>query len=103
MLSRYPSTLALTWSKFGSQRKDHHMLHLNVKPIELKLTTPFRISRGVEYTAPNVIVEVTHNELTGYGEAAPSGYYGESIEKIQACFTLLADHLVDDPFPINNL
>ena len=79
------------------------MLHLNVKPIELKLTTPFRIARGVQHTAPNVIVEVTHNELTGYGEAAPSGYYGESIETIQACFTLLADHLGDDPFLIDDL
>jgi len=79
------------------------MLHLNVKPIQLKLTTPFRISRGVEYTAPNVIIQVTHNEFTGYGEAAPGSYYGESTETIQACFTLLTDHLGDDPFLIDDL
>lgn len=79
------------------------MLHLNVKPIELKLTTPFRISRGVEYTASNMVIQVTHNEFTGYGEAAPSSYYGETTETIQACFTLLADHLGDDPFLIDDL
>jgi len=79
------------------------MLHFNVKPIELKLTTPFRISRGVQYTASNVIIQMTHNEFTGYGEAAPSPYYGESSETVQACFSLLANHLGDDPFLIDDL
>ena len=79
------------------------MLHLNVKPTELKLTTPFRIARGVQHTAPNVIVEVTHNEFTGYGEAAPDSYYGETTQTVQACFPLLADHLGDDPFLIDDL
>jgi L-alanine-DL-glutamate epimerase-like enolase superfamily enzyme len=87
----------------SKEREDHHMLHLTAKPIELKLTTPFRISRGVEYTAPNVIIHVTHNEFTGYGEAAPSPYYGESAETVQACLALLADHLSDDPFLIDDL
>lgn len=79
------------------------MLHLTIKPIELKLITPFRIARGVRYTAPNVIIQVTHNQFTGYGEAAPSPYYGETTETIQACLTLLADHLGDDPFLIDDL
>jgi len=79
------------------------MLHLNFKPIELKLTTPFRISRGVEYTAPNVIIQMTHNEFTGYGEAAPDPYYGETTQTVQACFPLLTDHLGDDPFLIDDL
>src|ERR1700704_2724025 len=83
--------------------KDHHMLHLNAKPIELKLTTPFRISRGVEYTAPNVIIQVTHNEFIGYGEAAPNSYYGETTQTVQGCLSLLADHLGDDPFLIDDL
>ena len=79
------------------------MLHLNFKPIELKLTTPFRISRGVEYTAPNVIIQVTHNKITGYGEAAQNPYYGETTQTVQACLPLVADHLGDDPFLIDDL
>jgi L-alanine-DL-glutamate epimerase-like enolase superfamily enzyme len=79
------------------------MLHLTVKPIELKLTTPFRIARSVQHTAPNMIVQLTHNEFTGYGEAAPCSYYGETSETVWACFSLLADHLGDDPFLIDDL
>src|ERR1051326_3459390 len=79
------------------------MLHIDAKPIELNLTTPFRISRGVEYTAPNVIVQLTSGEYTGYGEAAPSGYYGESQETVLACVAMFAGNLGDDPFLINDI
>jgi L-alanine-DL-glutamate epimerase-like enolase superfamily enzyme len=79
------------------------MLYLTVKPIELKLTTPFRIARSVQHTASNMIVQLTHDQLTGCGEAAPSPYYGETIQTVQACLTSLADHLGDDPFLIEDL
>ncbi len=79
------------------------MLHINAKPIDLKLTTPFRISRGVQDTSPNVIVQITHNEYTGYGEASPSEYYGESVETVLACITMFAGNLGDDPFVIEDI
>lgn len=79
------------------------MLHINAKPIDLKLTTPFRISRGVQYTSPNVIVHVTTNGLTGYGEASPSEYYGESPETVLACIALFAGNLGDDPFQLEEI
>jgi L-Ala-D/L-Glu epimerase len=78
------------------------MLHINARPIDLKLSTPFRISRGVQYTSPNVIVEVKYNEFTGYGEASPSEYYGESVETVLACISLFAGNLGDDPFVIED-
>ncbi len=79
------------------------MLQINARPIDLKLSTPFRISRGVQYTSPNVIVEVRYNEHTGYGEAAPSKYYGESVETVLACIAMFADQLGDDPFAIEDI
>lgn len=80
------------------------MLHINAKPINLKLTTPFRISRGgAQYTAPNVIVEVRYNEYIGYGEASPSAYYGESVETVLACIAMFAGNLGDDPFVIEDI
>jgi L-alanine-DL-glutamate epimerase-like enolase superfamily enzyme len=79
------------------------MLHLNAKPIDLKLTTPFRIARGVQNISPSVIVEVRHNEHTGYGEASPSGYYGESVETVLACIAMFAGNLGDDPFAIEDI
>ncbi len=79
------------------------MIHLDARPIDLKLTTPFRISRGVEYTASNVIVQVTHGDYIGYGEAAPSGYYGESKETVLACIAAFAGNLGDNPFIIDDI
>ena len=79
------------------------MMHINAKPIDLKLTTPFRISRGVQYTSPNVIVQVSYQDYTGYGEASPSEYYGESLETVLACITLFAGNLGDDPFVIEDI
>jgi L-Ala-D/L-Glu epimerase len=79
------------------------MLHINAKPIDLKLSTPFRISRGVQYTSPNVIVAIKYNEHTGYGEASPSEYYGESVETVLACIAMFAGNLGDDPFVIEDI
>ncbi|HEU5367148.1 MAG TPA: dipeptide epimerase [Ktedonobacterales bacterium] len=79
------------------------MLHLTARPIDLKLTTPFRISRGVEYVATNVLIELQHNGQTGYGEAAPSAYYGDTRETVLACMQSFADILGDDPFLIEDI
>ena len=78
-------------------------MHINAHPIDLKLTTPFRISRGVQYTSANVIFEITHDKYTGYGEASPTEYYGESLETVMACVALFADNLGDDPFAIEDV
>src|SRR5207248_6430721 len=80
-----------------------NMLHIDAKPIDLKLTTPFRISRGVQNTAPNVIVQITHNGYTGYGEAAPDEYYGENQETVLSCISTFAGNLGDDPFLIEDI
>ncbi|GHO87844.1 dipeptide epimerase [Dictyobacter formicarum] len=79
------------------------MLHIDAKPIDLHLITPFRIARGVQHTASNVVVEVKHDEAVGYGEAAPSKYYGESAETVMACIAMFAGNLGDDPFLIEEI
>lgn len=79
------------------------MLRISAHPIELKLTTPFRIARNVQPTSPNVVVEIAYNEYIGYGEAAPDEYYGENQKLALACIETLADRLGDDPFPIEDI
>lgn len=79
------------------------MLRLTTHPIELKLTTPFRISRNVQPTSPNVIVEIKYNEYVGYGEAAPDEYYGENQQIALASLATFAESLGDDPFPIDDI
>jgi L-alanine-DL-glutamate epimerase-like enolase superfamily enzyme len=45
---------------------------------ELRLVHTFTISRSSRDTEPCVIVEVEHDGIVGYGEAAPSDRYGET-------------------------
>src|SRR5438270_6496971 len=78
-------------------------MHIDGKPIDLKLTVPLRISRGVQQVASNAIVQVNHKEYTGYGEAAPDEYYGENVETVLACITTFAGNLGDDPFVIDDI
>ncbi len=79
------------------------MLHIDAKPIDLRLSTPFRIARGVQNTASNVIVQIQYNEHVGYGEAAPDEYYGENQETVLACISTFAGNLGDDPFLIEDI
>lgn len=77
-------------------------MQIEARAIDLQLTTPFRIARSVQYTSPNVIVEIHHEGYTGYGEASPSEYYGETPESVIASVKLFATELSDDPFLIED-
>lgn len=79
------------------------MMHIDAKPVDLKLTTPFRISRSVEHVVSNAIVQINHQNFTGYGEAAPDEFYGESLETVLACIALFAGNLGDDPFLVEDI
>ncbi len=79
------------------------MLKLHTSTIRLKLTEPFRISRGVQHYARRVVVHIEGNGQTGIGEAAPSAFYGETQETVLACLATYADHLGDDPFVLEDI
>lgn len=78
-------------------------MHIDAQPIDLRLTTPFRIARSTQYTSPNVIVQINHGDCVGYGEAAPDEYYGESQETVLACISHFAGNLGDDPFLLEDI
>jgi L-alanine-DL-glutamate epimerase-like enolase superfamily enzyme len=78
-------------------------MQLDVQAIDLKLITPFRIARHVQYTAQNVLARITHEGLSGIGEAAPSEHYGENRGTVLAALELLAGELGDDPFEIEEI
>ena len=78
-------------------------MHIDARPIDLKLTTPFRISRAVSQVAPNVIMQISHKDWTGYGEAAPDEFYGETQETVLACVSAFAGNLGDDPFAFEEI
>ncbi len=78
-------------------------MQIDAKPIDLKLTVPFRISSGVQYVASNAVVQINHKEYTGYGEAAPFEYYGENQETVLACIARFAGDLGTDPFDVEDI
>ncbi len=79
------------------------MLKLETGLINLKLTEPFRISRGVQHYAQRVVVKIAGEGQIGIGEAAPSTFYGENHETVLACLTTYAEHLGDDPFALEEI
>lgn len=78
-------------------------MQLDVQPFDLQLTTPFRISRHVQYVAENILARVSHEGTIGIGEAAPSSHYGENRGTVQAALALFAAELGENPFIIEDI
>ncbi|MBF6590199.1 MAG: dipeptide epimerase [Ktedonobacterales bacterium] len=78
-------------------------MELTAQTLDLKLATPFRISRGVRHTAGNVLVRLEADGLVGMGEAAPSAFYGESRESVMAALSHFSQHLGEDPALIEDI
>jgi L-Ala-D/L-Glu epimerase len=71
--------------------------------VRLHLAETFVIAREATDYADVVHVSLTHEDVTGYGEAAPVDRYGESAE---SALRLLDDHgklVGDDPFAVEDV
>ncbi len=75
-------------------------MELFAQPLNVKLATPFRIARSVQYEARNVLVRIKDGELVGIGECAPKHYYGETQGSALAAVDYYADQLGIDPYAI---
>ena len=72
-------------------------MELTAQTLDLKLTTPFRISRSVQHYAYNVLTQIEADGIVGIGEASPSGYYGEKRESVLMALSYFVEHMGDDP------
>ena len=73
-------------------------MKLRTSPLELHTAFTFRIAHGAKRSHVNTLVRIEHDGITGFGEAAPSHYYGETPALIEAALAEWAPHLGDDPF-----
>jgi L-alanine-DL-glutamate epimerase-like enolase superfamily enzyme len=76
------------------------VLDTDFERVSLPLSDAFTIARGTTETAENVLVRVRDDERrVGLGNAAPSGYYGETADTVAAVLPDLLDvvETVDDP------
>jgi L-Ala-D/L-Glu epimerase len=74
-------------------------LRMDVEVLTLRTKHPFVIARGGQSDHRTVWVRLTDSEGNeGWGEAAPSKYYGETAESVVAALQLYGTMLPDDPF-----
>ncbi|MDS0259675.1 dipeptide epimerase [Haloarcula sp. S1CR25-12] len=74
-------------------------MNWTVERHDLPLSTPFGIARGTAETSETVVVELTHEDITGYGAATPSSYYDETAESVAGALPALLETVdeVGDP------
>jgi len=69
---------------------------LDYEILELQLDQPFTISRGTKTAVRNVLVKLTADGITGYGEAGPNRRYDEDAEKVICVLESLPEQFFDD-------
>ena len=75
-------------------------MRLSAETVRLDLIHPFRIAREVSDHKNNVLVRISDAGLTGIGEAAPSGYYGEDAASVLRALEETPALLGGDPFEL---
>jgi len=75
-------------------------MKIDWKTYQLKLEVPFAIARGTTSMHTIVVARVECRGITGLGEASPSAYYGDSVERAVEAIAGAGESLTDDPFAI---
>jgi L-alanine-DL-glutamate epimerase-like enolase superfamily enzyme len=78
-------------------------MQLSTRIVPLELAETFVISRGATDTEHVAQVELRHGDLSGFGEAAPVDYHGETAESVLGYLDEHADLLGDDPFALDEI
>lgn len=78
-------------------------MHLTWHRQDLRLHRPFTIARGTEITKQTIVVELSHDGITGLGEAVPTDYYGQTLESAEKTLAAIQLLLGDDPFNLQTI
>lgn len=72
-------------------------MHLEFEKMTLETRYLFTIARGTNKKHINFIFYLSWDGITGYGEAAPRSFYGESEESVAAAVERIAGRLDGEP------
>jgi L-alanine-DL-glutamate epimerase-like enolase superfamily enzyme len=79
-------------------------LRLTTEILTLHTRHPFVIARGSNSEYRTVMVKITDTDgVEGWGEAAATRFYGETLETVQAALASYAPLLGDDPFQLESI
>jgi len=56
---------------------------LHIRPVQLELALPFRISHGTRTRQPALLLGLQRGELIGWGEATATSYYAQDLNRMQ--------------------
>jgi L-Ala-D/L-Glu epimerase len=78
-------------------------MKLSARKATIELAETFVISRSAQDSADVVYLELEHEGVTGYGEAAPIARYDQSADSALAYLETLGDELGDDPWALEEI
>jgi L-alanine-DL-glutamate epimerase-like enolase superfamily enzyme len=78
-------------------------MRLSAQIVKLELAEPFVISRDTTEVAEVVWVQLEHEGMRGFGEAAPNGRYDESAGSALAYAESVDGELGNDPFALDEI
>jgi L-Ala-D/L-Glu epimerase / N-acetyl-D-glutamate racemase len=80
-----------------------HALRMDVEFLELRTKHPFVIARGGQSDYRTAWVRLTDQDgHEGWGEAAPSKFYGETADSVGAALKFYGSALPEDPFNLED-
>ena len=78
-------------------------MKLSIREYTLRLRHAFRISRGSVETKEVVVVLLEHDGIVGYGEAAPTSRYGETVGTVKSFLSRVDGTIFDEPFQMESI
>lgn len=78
-------------------------LRLAFEPYELRLKHSFNLAKSSRTSTPDVLVSITIDGVTGYGEASMPPYLGESTASVTQFLSSLDLSQFNDPFRIEEI
>jgi L-alanine-DL-glutamate epimerase-like enolase superfamily enzyme len=78
-------------------------MKITFKRYDLHLRHTFTIARGGRDVSPVVILELEHDGLVGFEEAAPSSRYGETVDSVFAFLGRVDLARFPDPFQLESI
>ncbi|KAA6326030.1 L-Ala-D/L-Glu epimerase, partial [termite gut metagenome] len=78
-------------------------MKLTFRPYELKLRHVFTVAVNSRTTTPGVQVNITYDDVTGYGEASMPPYLGESTESVLGFLQKVNLEQFNGPFQLEDI
>ncbi|MCX7702902.1 MAG: dipeptide epimerase [Planctomycetota bacterium] len=78
-------------------------MEVSLEEMNLELKVPFTIARGTTEVSHNLLCTVRADGIEGYGESAPSSFYGEDQQSVKSVLEEIIEQLPDDLLPVHHI